>query len=146
MAGARVRAGVHADQGACSRACGPARAYVCLPVRVCARMCCERVRAHRSQNARARCNTHTQLEVVLSFFVGFYRDDGGYEDNIALIALRNFASPTRFWFRSWEHCDDDDSKQERKPRAHVRTLRLFMRVTPSPLQVPIDDRNDVTRK
>ena len=40
-----------------------------------------------------------QLEVLVSFFVGFYKEDGAYEDRLPVIALRNLASPFRFWSR-----------------------------------------------
>jgi hypothetical protein len=35
--------------------------------------------------------------VLLTFFVGYVREDGGYVDSMSAIAWRNLANPFRFW-------------------------------------------------
>ena len=55
-----------------------------------------------------------QMEVVLSFFVGFYSADMRYCDSLADVACRNLLSPAGFWSAQREGGERRERERERE--------------------------------
>ena len=60
--------------------------------------CRGRASAARVSCGQVRWLARRQMEVVLQFGMGFYGEDGTYQDDLGTIAVRYVSSPFLFWF------------------------------------------------